>query len=169
MAPKNVWKNPFAIAFACSLILIVGLIFYSCKPTQSVANIPFDVSQLEKINHRISQEQATALTNRYDQTRGSWSKKTMPASEAFNKRQVDSLLNQPGCVGIRIRYGIDDKGNVRLVLYGINERGKDISEVYENGLKSDVAGGAKQKGSGPQFFDAPIILENGQRCPQYCP
>jgi hypothetical protein len=169
MHTKSVWKNPISLIIAAGGLLWGSFFFYSCTSLKNVVNLPFDVSQLQRINHHINPEQAAELTNRYSRTRGSWSKKTMPASEAFNKREVDSLLNQQGCVGIRIRYGMDEQGQVRMVLYGINEQGKDIAEMNGNELKTDLAQNRKQKGSDQQFFDPPIILENGQRCPQYCP
>ncbi len=169
MHTKSVWKNPISLIIAASSLLLGGFFFYSCTTLKNVVNIPFDVSQLQRINHLISPEQAADLTSRFDRTRGSWSKRSMPVSEAFNKRQVDSLLNQQGCVGIRIRYGMDDQGQVRMVLYGINEQGKDIAELGWNEPKTGLAQNRKQKGSDQQFFDSPIILENGQRCPQYCP
>ena len=93
----------------------------------------------------------------------------MPISEAFNKRSLDSLLNQPNCVGMRICFGIDDQGQVRLVLYGINDQGKDIGSINSRTTGADLAKNSKQKGSDDQNFTGEVVLESGQRCPQYCP
>ena len=147
----------------------LGFIFFSCLAQRPTTNTAFDVRDLEKINHRITPEQAKALTSKYSSDRNSWSKKTMPLSEAFNKRALDSLLNQPNCVGMRICFGIDPDGQVRLVLYGINDQGKDIGSINSRLSGAHLAKNSKQKGSDDQNFTGEVVLESGHRCPQYCP
>jgi hypothetical protein len=150
--------------------LVVALVFVlnSCT-AQRLATRTLDVKELDNINHRITPEQAKALTGKYGTGRGSWSKRTMPLSEAFNKRSLDSLLNQPNCVGMRICFGMDEKGQIRLILYGINDQGKDIGSITSQAPGKDFAKNSKQKGSDDQNFTGEVILESGQRCPDICP
>jgi hypothetical protein len=75
-------------------------------------------------------------------------------SETFNADDVRLLLSQPGCVGFRIRYGMDDKLWLHAILVGVDANGNDI--VIQNpgfGLKDD--GG--------------YVVEDATRCPPDCP
>lgn len=75
-------------------------------------------------------------------------------SETFNADDVRLLLSQPGCVGFRVRYGMDDKLWLHAILVGVDANGNDI--VIQNpgfGLKDD--GG--------------YVVENATRCPPDCP
>lgn len=75
-------------------------------------------------------------------------------SETFNADDVRLLLSQPGCVGFRIRYGMDDKLWLHAILVGVDANGNDI--VIQNpgfGLKGD--GG--------------YVVEDASRCPPDCP
>jgi len=75
-------------------------------------------------------------------------------SETFNADDVRLLLSQPGCVGFRIRYGMDDKLWLHAILVGVDANGNDI--VIQNpgfGFKDD--GG--------------YVLEDSFRCPPDCP
>ena len=165
-------QNPrFSFHFSAlrnSLWLALMFIGSSCA-AQKLATRTFSVRELDNINHRITAEEAKALTGRYGTGRNSWSKRTMPLSEAFNKRSVDSLLNQPNCVGMRICFGMDGKGQVRLILYGINDQGKDIGSITSALPGKDIAKNSKQKGSDEQNYTGEVILESGQRCPDTCP
>ena len=86
-------------------------------------------------NHRISLAEAAALTKSY-----------RAASEekagAFHKDQVLELLNQPGCVALRIYYGRQADGKPALVLTGVDKADSDIT--------------------------AGVILEQHLPCPPYC-
>lgn len=59
----------------------------------------------------------------------------------FGRENLNNMLEQDGCVGIRIYYGIDEEQKV-LVLVGANEEGNDMVEG--------------------------IIVERGVRCPLNC-
>jgi len=75
-------------------------------------------------------------------------------SETFNADDVRLLLSQAGCVGFRIRYGMDDKLWLHAILVGVDANGNDI--VIQNpgfGLKDD--GG--------------YVVEDASRCPPDCP
>lgn len=74
-------------------------------------------------------------------------------SETFNADDVKLLLSQPGCVGFRVRYGMDEKLWIHAILVGVDSKGNDI--VINNpgfGLKDD--GG--------------YVVEDALRCPPDC-
>lgn len=144
-------------------LFLLCFVFFSCRAQRS-PNTPvrqFDPKALDSIDHRISPDFASQLLRTYRGNRNDWSRKNMPLSEAFNRRQVLELLNQENCVGIRCSYGIDDKGRVRVILFGIDAQGRDIGAL-DGGVID------KQRGSTSARAEA-VILESGQRCPEVCP
>jgi hypothetical protein len=78
---------------------------------------------LPQRDHTISLQDAAALTKRYRET----STDGFQAG-AFHKDQVVKLLNQPGCVGLRIYYGRDATGAPNLVLAGIDGTDSDLTD-----------------------------------------
>lgn len=60
----------------------------------------------------------------------------------FGKNKLNQILNQSGCVGIRIYNAIDDQGKKVLVLVGVDDQERDLT----NG----------------------IILERSMPCPPMC-
>lgn len=47
----------------------------------------------------------------------------------FGKDILNQLLNQEGCMGIRMYYGIDDKGKKELVIVGADANENDMTEL----------------------------------------
>jgi hypothetical protein len=88
-------------------------------------------------DHTISLQDAAALTKRHRNT----SIDGIQAG-AFHKDQVVKLLNQTGCVGLRIYFGRDATGAPTLVLAGID------------GMDADLTGSQ--------------LLEWAFPCPPYC-
>ena len=74
-------------------------------------------------DHRISLDAAAALTRRYRNGAGKDPKK----AGAFHADQVRQLLDQPGCVALRIYYGRQDNGDPALVLVGMDKDDKELS------------------------------------------
>lgn len=74
-------------------------------------------------DHRIAVQAAAVLTKRHRDA-----KTTKIHAGAFHKDQVLGLLNQPGCVGLRIYHGRDDTGDPTLVLTGIDGSNNDMVE-----------------------------------------
>lgn len=72
--------------------------------------------------HRISLEDAAAQTKRYRQD----GKLRSGDCGAFLGPQVQELLAQKGCAGMRIYKGRDDAGMDSLVLVGVDEEGNDM-------------------------------------------
>lgn len=67
---------------------------------------------------------------------------------------IRRVLNEQGCVGIRVYYAIDDKGQRQLLIVGTDENGDNLlpAESAEIELEDD-----------------PIIVNYSFRCPTYCP
>ena len=73
-------------------------------------------------DHRIGLAEAAALTKSYRAAKVSEEK-----AGAFHKDQVLELLNQPGCVALRIYYGHQADGTPALVLTGMDKEDKDVT------------------------------------------
>lgn len=146
----------------CLGLLLLTVMFLSCRAQRSpnTPTRPFDPKSLDSVDHRISPTAAAELVKNFRARNLAITGKQLPLSEAFNKRQVLELLAQENCVGIRVSYGLDAKGSVRIVLFGIDSNGRDIGAL-DGGVISKQKGGAS--------FGDPIVLENGQRCPELCP
>ena len=50
-------------------------------------------------------------------------------------KQINKILEQPGCVGIRTYYGLTDRGVKQIVMVGVNA---DENDLYE-GIILDLA------------------------------
>jgi hypothetical protein len=110
------------------------------------------------MKHRITLDQAKRMTKHFrnerekvikDEFRG---KKMLPTCETFEREAFEQLLRQPGCTHIRIYLGMDEEKQVKVIAVGANEKGEDILPT-DNELTSDFG----------------VLVEEGQRCPDYCP
>jgi len=90
-------------------------------------------------------------------------------AEAFNRDAVAVLLNQKDAqgnpaAGVRVYYGVDRQGQVRLVLVPYDSKGNDIIGQLIGNKSVSIPGI-----SSAQAFDSPgQTVENGQRCPVVC-
>jgi hypothetical protein len=109
------------------------------------------------MNHEISLSTAVGMTTRYRSYKESVLKTEyqdtdmLPVCETFEKASVAAVLNQTTATHLRAYYSMDDNLKVHLVLVAADANGADI-------LPSDD----------PEA-DPGTILEDGQRCPPYCP
>lgn len=86
----------------------------------------------------------------------------LPDGETFNRDMIGHLLNQDGTDGIRIYYGEDEKGQIRLVLLPVDKEGKAIIVASLANIKAiNIPGisSASAKGGG-----GGVAGENGQGC-----
>lgn len=72
-------------------------------------------------DHSISLQMASAWTQNYrnanpNQINGHY----------FGKTAIDAILAQPGCVGIRIYYAINDIGVKQLIVTGVDANENDL-------------------------------------------
>ena len=110
------------------------------------------------MNHFISLQKAVEMTTRY---RAEKENVLAPAykgqnliakCETFDRDAFDTLLSNPGCVSIRVYYGMDDNLKVHAIVVGVNAKNEDILPGTQNALDS---GGE--------------IVEESRRCPDDCP
>ncbi|MCU7547707.1 hypothetical protein OCK74_01215 [Chitinophagaceae bacterium LB-8] len=88
-------------------------------------------------------------------------KHLLPYSETFDRSAIDFLLQQPGCVKLRIYFGMEDDDKVSLVIVGVDAEGNDIlTPVSLNKSSSATEAG--------EMLTDPIV-ENGTKCPPTCP
>jgi len=91
------------------------------------------------------------------------------ASEYFDLDCIKSIIENPRCKGIRIYNGIktdDNKKQVRLLIAGVDEKGKIILQLNKNLTNASALG----LGFGIGIWaTAAAIAENGQPCPPFCP
>lgn len=70
----------------------------------------------------ITPEQATAFTHAFQNAHPT-------ALKAFfaGSSKINTILEQEGCMGIRIYNGLDDSGANNLVLVGVDKTGQDMT------------------------------------------
>jgi hypothetical protein len=73
-------------------------------------------------DHHISLAAAAAITKRYQAANPKAEK-----AEAFHGDQVAAMLSQPGCVGLRVYYGLNQDGTAAVVLTGIDSTDNDLT------------------------------------------
>ncbi|CAN5416032.1 hypothetical protein BH10BAC2_BH10BAC2_18090 [soil metagenome] len=101
-------------------------------------------------NHQITLQQAIDMTTLYRANRPA----DFPICETFNRSAVVSLLANNQAAYLRIYYGMKENGFVDAILVAANEQEEDLlpsENAEENNAQENV------------------ILEDGFRCPQYCP
>lgn len=76
-----------------------------------------------KRDHKIPLEAAAALTRRFRQGAGPGSQR----ASMFPREVFDTLLAQPGCMGIRIYNGAAEDGASAIVLVGVDRDGNDMT------------------------------------------
>lgn len=74
-------------------------------------------------DHKISLEQATATTRRHQASNPNAIRAGM-----FPRSCFEALMKQPGCEGIRIYYGRDEKSQPSLVMVGVDSDGNDMTD-----------------------------------------
>jgi hypothetical protein len=90
-------------------------------------------------------------------------------AEAFNRDAIAVLLNQKDSLGnpaagIRIYYGVNEGGQVRMILVPYDSKGNEIIHqlIAEKAAKIPGVSDAKA------YWDSGQAIENGQRCPAVC-
>lgn len=102
------------------------------------------------VNHQISLQEAVDMTTRYRQNQPS----NFPQYESFDVEAVRALIASDQCAFLRIYFGMKENNQVDLILVAADAQGQDLlpssTESTEDG-------------------DDNLILEDGFRCPQFCP
>jgi hypothetical protein len=50
----------------------------------------------------------------------------LPVCETFYAKDIQRILNQPGCVKLRVYFGMDDKQRVHPIIIGADDQDADI-------------------------------------------
>lgn len=74
----------------------------------------------------ITLEEAAAFTANY-RSQNQGVAETVKA-HFFGREILQRMLDQEGCAGIRMYYGLDDKGGKQLVLVGVDAAGQDMED-----------------------------------------
>jgi hypothetical protein len=101
-------------------------------------------------NHEISLQTAIEMTRLYRANRPA----NFPVSESFEISAVQKLLATEGAAFLRVYYGMKENQEVDAILVAVNAEGEDI-------LPSATTVTASA--------DEPVVLEDGYRCPEFCP
>jgi hypothetical protein len=119
--------------------------------------------KLSGLNHFIPVEKASQMTKRHRDNKEKVlhdnykSKDILPICETFNKDLFVRLTSQPGCVGIRIYYGMDPGLKVHAIIVAVDGKGADILPAPSASGSAVADGGGTGTG------------EEGQMCPPTCP
>ena len=101
-------------------------------------------------NHEISLQTAIEMTKLYGANRPA----NFPLSESFEISAVQKLLSTEGAAFLRVYYGMKENKEVDAILVAANAEGEDILPSTTILAASD---------------EKPVILEDGFRCPEFCP
>lgn len=137
-----------------------GIPFDQRRAAESVISI--DTAKIYQANFiRTRQELGRLISDTTYLTRNF----NLPNAESFTRDAIILLLNQKGADGIRVYYGKDEKGVVRMVLLPVDKNGRDIQAVLvERGQTNalSIPGIQSAQAAPPSEMQA---IENGQTCP----
>jgi len=119
-------------------IIILSLICPSAKAQIRSEDEPLRLTGHE--NHNVTLSYAANLTKNFRVKTGATT--TTILAEYFGKDALQQVLDEPGCIGLRIYYGQKDDGTPALVLIGVDQSGNDMIKGF--------------------------VLENGYPCPPIC-
>ena len=162
-------KSVFQSSRLVLLLVLAGIILGSCKETPA-GKIPFNEAKARE--QIISVKQGSQYSMRFVNIRDSVlpgaikdsgfleRNFNLPIAETFNRDAIIALLNADGADGVRVYFGTDEKGLVRLVLMPVDKEGKDIVTRLTGPTTAQKA--ASQAGGPVQDGES---VENGQRPP----
>ncbi len=103
-------------------------------------------------SHEITLQQAIDMTTLYRTNRPP----NFPICETFEVDAISKLIATPECKFVRIYYGMKEDKEVDAILVAANADGQDLLPASsESGLNANAVQN--------------IVLEDGFRCPQFCP
>lgn len=83
----------------------------------------------------IDLAQAAAWTASYRKTEAENVEGTVTKAHFFGREIVQKLLDQEGCMGIRMYYAHDEKGEKQLLLVGADAEGNDMEDLVVDGSR----------------------------------
>lgn len=74
---------------------------------------------------------------------------SLSLTETFSAEAFRKLLDQPGCVGVRIYYGMNEDLKICAILVGVDAQDRDMVGALKGGEED-------------------VIIELGKFCPPFC-
>ena len=159
---------------ACASLCVSMMLVWSCNNDQQKPNPNRRIIPLDEARARrsiIGIDTAMQYQQRFVQTRSALRDTAflsrnfnIPNAESFSRDAIILLLNQQGADGIRVYYGKDNQGKIRLVLLPIDSAGKNIKTKLvstQTALQVPGDSSAHAQRSG----DDAEAIEKGQTCP----
>jgi hypothetical protein len=113
----------------------------------------------------LSPDSSSELTKASEWTRNHRNQNPdAPKGHCIKKEQLEAILNQPGCEGIRAYYGLDDTGARKLILVGIDAADNDI--LTDTGITSALRA-TSPDGATPETSSTSVVTELPP-CPPCC-
>ena len=135
-------KSKGVLVLSILVVLCFGLLWAYNGPAKNAAE-PQDQNQalvnyLFSTNHQIDGGTANMLiANSKGNLRTNLaanSKASKVTGGTFSRRAFESILNQPGCIGIRYYFAQNNDGTPTIVLVGVNAQGQAMtSGLYMEG------------------------------------
>jgi hypothetical protein len=159
-----------------SLLSISFVMAIGCtQPLKFPGSIPVNEDSVRR--HILPIAEAVEYTAHFRTVRDTFYKQHPPLgnamnmgqAEAFNRDAIAILLNQKDAsgndaAGVRIYYGLDKNGLVKMILVPYDSRGNDII----NKLVGEKAVSVPGLSSANAFGSDGQTIEVGQRCPTIC-
>lgn len=163
-------------AFLVLALLMGGIAGCDQQPTRgTVGSIPYNEDSVK--GHILNYDEAVKYTAKYRNYNDTSNKQPQirkaeldfGRAEAFNRDAIAVLLNQKDssgneAAGIRIYYGVNEGGQVRMILVPYDKNGNDIIHQLITQKAAKIPGIPEAKA----FWDSGQTIENGQRCPAIC-
>ena len=159
---RLVWIALISIGVACNQPKVTGAIPVNEDSVRSHI-LPIEAARGYSRNFRSVRDSF------YKQVPGLRQAMDLGQAEAFNRDAIAVLLNQKDpqgnpAAGVRMYYGLDRQGQVRLVLVPYDIHGNDIINTLVSDKTVSIPGVSPAKA----FADGGQTIENGQRCPVIC-
>jgi len=156
------------------VVFIVGIA--GCDQQGGTRSIPVNEDSVR--GHILNIQDAVKYTARFRNSLQDTSTKQLAAgksatdfgwAESFNRDAIAVLLNQKDssgneAAGVRIYYGYDEGGRVRLILVPYDKNGNDIIHQLIVEKTTKIPGISEAKA----YWGNGQTIENGQRCPTIC-
>jgi hypothetical protein len=169
-----------SLIFAMLPVLVISILFsLSGCQTNTAPNNGVNMDSVKA--HVIPIEQAIRWTAHFRATVDSLQRKCpqfkdslwLPRAEAFNSDLLSLLLSQKDstgvqAAGIRIYYGLDEKGVCRMVLVPYDKNNNDIINHLTAAGSEPVPGVSSPKAETSSTTSGGQTGETGQQCPTLC-
>lgn len=159
---------------ACLILMVWIFASMGCTP-QTSSNIPVNEDSVR--SHILPIGDAISYTKKFRVVRDSAYRQApvfkngldLGQAEAFNRDAIAVLLNQQDAsgvkaAGVRIYYGVDLRGQVRMILVPYDIHGNDIINELIGNKVVHIPGIP----SASAFTGNGQTIEQGQRCPVIC-